>query len=238
MEKKTSVVNKQFLDMFAQLEDFLAANFSGDNNSERLNAAFNEAKFIRKVDQLGLTRDDLHNLRQLRNILIHQPNYLKLSTRALTDLNKLVLTFCKQAIDLATPSDNIYAANSKTAVLEIIQTMDRNKYGYVPVINNNQFIGLFTKNVVLKLTAQEKLSKNILIGDILNLLEQENTENTYEFLRTTAAAEKAYSLFSRYIEQGKHLGVILLTDSGKKSSKIKGLITAWDLYKLVKTKKS
>ncbi len=223
--------NNNFLNLFSRFEAYLAENFRGESTSQRLDKALTHSRFRRRLEELNLTADDLHNLRQLRNILAHNPTYLAVSAEALMDLNKLILAFCDKALDLATPRAKIYAASLQTRVWDIVQAMDRFDFSYVPIIEGKKFLGLFSKHILLKLVAAEKLNRTVKIEEIEDFIQLDDAEHGFVFLAASAPAEQAYHLFARYIDQGKHLGVIFLTRKGEVSGDILGLITAWDLYK-------
>ncbi|MBU0708519.1 CBS domain-containing protein [Patescibacteria group bacterium] len=224
--------NNQFLTLFSQFENFLAENFPGNSSAERISYALENDNFRKKLESAEYSKDNLHNLRQLRNILTHNPNYLTISPEPLEDVNRLVLIYCKQAKDLATPQENIYTVSPKTPVQEVIQIMDKRDFSFVPIISHHKFIGLFSRKVVLKLAAQSKINENLDIQDIQEFITNNRDQDSYEFLSANAPADTARQLFSQYMDQGKHLGVILLTKDGGPSGKIEGLITAWDLYKI------
>jgi hypothetical protein len=69
------------------------------------------------------------------------------------------------------------------------------------------------------------------MSEIREYLKHIEGADEYEFLKADADFHQVHFLFEQHIDKGKRLGVVFLTSDGEPTSEIKGLITAWDLYK-------
>ncbi len=229
MKSKIQKPNKEFEELYEQWEYYLDQNFSGDNMYEK-NKNFCKKK-RKELQELEITEGQVSSIYNIRNADAHSPSFLTINKEAATRLQTLVNHFSKKAMDIATPEQNIYSANLNTPIRKIAQTMEENKYTNVPIIQENNFIGNFSENTVLKLYNQDKIQKNLLVKDIKNILTSQEETAEVEFLNPNVSFFEVVQLFQQYINEGKRLGVIYLTPNGKVSGNIIGIITAWDLYK-------
>jgi CBS domain-containing protein len=180
---------------------------------------------------LGISEGDVLGLFNLRNVAMHAPSFVDIEPAAIVKLEKLVSAFCRKAIDIATLEDSLYKAHLDTPVKEIVRVMSRRMFSHIPVVNDEEFVGVFSENSLLQLIADEKLDLDKKMSDVRDCLENAEGADEYDFLPADADFHDVHYLFEQHIDKGKRLGVVFLTSDGKPSPEIKGLITAWDLYK-------
>ncbi len=220
---------KEFEKLYERWEYYLDQNFSGNNMYDK-HKNFCRKK-AEKLQKLEVTEGQVLSLYNIRNADAHCPSFLTINKDAAARLQTLVNYFCKKAIDIATPEQNIYSADLNTPVKKITQTMGQNLYTNVPIVQGQTYIGTFSENTVLKLYNQNKFQEDLLVKNIKDTLTSRIDTAEVEFLDPNVSFFEVMQLFQNYINEGKRLGIIYLTPGGKKSGNIKGIITAWDLYK-------
>lgn len=215
-----------YLSLWKQWERYLKARYPGmDMRKTSKTFAADESRFCQKE---GIAEYQLLDLVQIRNLQVHSESFFEIKEEAVSFLLKLVNSFCKKALDIATYP--VHTTTPEMKVIELITDMDRNLYTHVPVIQGDNFYGIFSENTLLSIVSSRIWSEGLQVKDILPLVKA-NKSDLYEFMSETAEFYEVYGLFQNYIVQGKRLGAVLLTETGEESGDIKGIITAWDLHK-------
>lgn len=227
--KNNDDLTTRFLDLYEQWARYLAVRFKTDSMFRNTRYFWDAER--NRAQKLGISEGDLLGLFNLRNVGTHAPSFAEIQPAAVVKMEKLVSAFCRKAIDIATREKEIYKVGLDKKIGEVIKQMSRQKFTHVPVIDGDNFVGVFSENSLLELIADGKFSPEIKVGDIKEYLTDIEGADEYEFLAVDADFHQVHYLFNEYIEKGKRLGVVFLTAGGQPSAEIKGLITAWDLYK-------
>jgi CBS domain-containing protein len=229
VEKNKDELISRFLDLYERWARYLSVRFKSDS-MYRNTRYFWDAEHNR-AQELGVSEGDILGLFNLRNVGTHAPSFVEIQSAAVVKLQKLVSAFCRKAIDIATLEEDIYKADLDTLVKEAVRVMSQRLFTHVPVVSKNEFIGVFSENSLLQLIAHNELDLDKKMSQIKDYLTDIEGADEYEFLPASADFHEVHYLFDQYISKGKRLGVVFLTIDGKPSAEIKGLITAWDLYK-------
>jgi len=219
----------RFLDLYERWARYLSVRFKSDSMYQNTRY-FWDAEHDR-AQELGISEGDVLGLFNLRNVGTHAPSFAEIKSAAVVKLEKLVSAFCRKAIDIATKEENIYKAHLSTTVKEVVRVMSQRMFTHVPVVNKDKFVGVFSENSLLQLIADDSLDLDVEMREIKEYLKHIEGADEYEFLPAGADFHQVHYLFDQHINKGKRLGVVFLSSDGKPSAEIKGLITAWDLYK-------
>lgn len=224
-------ITKDFLNLYSQWEQYLKSRYGKkDMYSLSKNFLSDEKDRCKKE---GISENHLLGLVNIRNAYAHSSELLEITKYANVLLRRLINIFVKKALDIATPKNKIYSANLNTKVFKVMRQMAEHLYTHVPIISGNKFYGVFSENTILKIMISKTEIKNLRIKDVLKIIKKTEEESTdaYRFLPIESSFYDVYQLFQEYIDHGKRLGVVFLTENGKESGNICGLITAWDLHK-------
>ena len=134
---------------------------------------------------------------------------------------------------IAVPKSRIYTVSPDDCALSVIREMHTKVYTHVPVIENGQFVGVFSENSVVSYLAANEivgLDQTIKIRefDAFIPVHSHNSE-TFVFFPRDASLFQIVSHFRQSLRERKRLGAVFLTQSGKHTEDILGLITAWDI---------
>jgi CBS domain-containing protein len=221
---------EQFRRLFQRFEKHLATKYGSRRGSSMTRLI--ERFWEREADKclgLNITKDDLWNLKRIRNVDAHDQALINIGDKAVAMLEKLVKAFCAKARDIATPAKGLFIAELSTSINDAVALMSEKRFTHVPVVDSGRFYGLFSGKTLLHLVAAGRDIKGLKMKDIVDNLGSDEDEETYEFLPADADYYEVFKLFENYIERGQKLGVIFLTPDGQPSGQIMGLITAWDL---------
>ncbi len=219
----------RFLNLYERWARYLSVRFKSDS-MYRNTRYFWDAEHNR-AQELGISEGDVLGLFNLRNVGTHAPSFVEIRSAAVVKLQKLVSTFCRKAIDIATLEEDIYKADLDTSVNEAVRVMSQRLFTHVPIVSGSDFVGVFSENSLLQLIADDEFNLDKKMSEIKDYLTHIEGADEYKFLPVDADFHEVHYLFDRHINEGKRLGVVFLTPGGKPSAEIKGLITAWDLYK-------
>lgn len=117
---------------------------------------------------------------------------------------------------------------------ETLAFMRKNDFSQVPIKKVGEFESLLTTNTIARWLADNVDDEIVEIkatplGEIISARE---TNNDYLFCSSKANCEAVIDLFERSQEKGELLQAVLLSDSGKADTNIRGIVTPHDLGKL------
>jgi CBS domain-containing protein len=231
-----------FKRLFGEIEDYL----------NKLVRTETHVSFPILVDMAGrkhsLVRNnarDLKNLADLRNLLSHGSKPIATPTdEAIRKLKFLCQNLVSHptALDMATRS--VFTCDLKDKIRDVIHEMKTRVYTHVPVYKTNEFFGVLSESTVtywLATQADDSGEGFISTENAISAMEEfltNDQNNEYLFMDKRKSAFEVEGKFFEYIEHGKRLGAVFVTETGKKSEKLLGIITAWDLPRIAKYKGS
>lgn len=215
-----------YLDKFHELEDLLV---KGKNKS--FSDILNETKNIFPQEEQAFLKTCNH----VRNILSHgkQENFIIPTPYLIQRLDKIIQIFTKTAWDISTK--NIYFKRISDLLLPTIKDMKEKIYTHVPILDdNNLLVGVLSESSVFNYIAnQEEIIldlRNSKISDLINELNIKRSNESFEFVPRNMPMIELKDIFYKKIENKERLGAIFVTENGKTSEKILGIITSWDMY--------
>ncbi len=226
-----------FLSLFKKLEKELVAQSKiKDNDYVSFSRALNKIHYdqLNPVITNQSNYDFLKTCSDVRNLLSHEENtviptdtFLKNFIR-ITDLifNPLnCYQICSKQVFTCKYSDSLY---------KVMSIMDEKHISHVPVIDHlGSVIGMFSRQTFFDYIINEKevtLSDELQISDFKNSISFDGHLNeSYLFVSRNMSLTKAYDLLVKRTSQKKTVSLLLVTQNGKQSEKLIGVITALDL---------
>ena len=187
-------------------------------------------------------KEDLLAFSRLRNAIIHNPfkkdadpiaepheNVIKLYEEI-----KNQLTCPPSALStIAVQRRNIYAAYLESKVLDVMGTMVKKSFTHVPILENDRIVGVFSENTFFSFVSRNKdvmFLRNTLIKDFNDYIDVNgNISEYYEFVEKSTLLTDVEEMFQKSFKLNKRLAVVFITENGKQSEKLLGLVTVWDL---------
>jgi CBS domain-containing protein len=132
----------------------------------------------------------------------------------------------------------VFTTTDEGLLYDTAKIMLQNVYTHVPVYKDGAFMGVLSESAILKWVGnrakdnkQSKLDRKI--GEMIDWLDASgNKFNDYEFVPRTMVILDVRKRFESALQEGRRLGAVFVTKTGKSSEKIEGIITAWDLPRL------
>lgn len=187
-------------------------------------------------------KEDLLAFSRLRNAIIHNPfkkdadpiaepheNIVKLYE----DI-KNQLTCPPSALStVAVLRRNIYATSMESRVIDVMNIMVKKSFSHVPVLHDDRIVGIFSESTFFSYVSKNKdvaFSRETLIKDFNDLIDiNGNISEHYEFVGKGTLLIDVEEMFQGCLKDNKRLAVVFITENGKQSERLLGLITVWDL---------
>lgn len=214
-----------YLDKFHELEDLLV---KGKNKG--FSDILNETKNIFAQEDYAFLR----TCNYVRNILSHgkQENFIIPTPYLIQRLDKVIQTLTKTAWDISTK--NIYFKRVSDPLLPTLKDMKEKIYTHVPILDDNGLlVGVLSESSIFNYIAnQEEIILDLRdskISDLINELNIKRSNESFEFVPRNMPMIELKDMFYKKIENKERLGAIFVTENGKTSEKILGIITSWDM---------
>lgn len=222
----------EFLGYYKELEQLLKTKVYQDVRTESVVAKFTKSR-------LGAPYQDILNAaRDTRNLLQHQPKYegeylVQPSEELVNGLKEVVdaIENPRKALDFS--QKRIYTATPDSKITEVTAVMNKYGYSHVPVYENRRLIGVFSVNVLFSYMVSKEfpaINESSCIGELRGMIGMDQHRNEYyEFVDKDTLLIEADALFETSQKAHKRLAVIYITENGKPTEYILGMLTPWDV---------
>ncbi|NLA85224.1 MAG: CBS domain-containing protein [Clostridiales bacterium] len=229
----------EFITIYNEIDEYMRRELNQDkwiSHSELIRRMARTNKVFKAY------MDDLLSYARLRNAIVHNPE--KRNAHPIADPHDYVIEKYKKIRDsvlspaialdtIAVRSENIYTASLDDKVLDVMLTMNKYAYTYVPIIEDERLIGVFSENTVFSYivnTGNVLLDKDAKIKEFSKFIPIDKHESeSFAFVSRGTPVIDIEDMFAKELRQGKRLAVVFITDTGDPDEKLLGLITAWDI---------
>ncbi len=238
MSEDISNSNK-FLTIYNELDKFMRNELEVDDGVGHTNLI---KKMTIKNKIFLRYKDDLISFAKLRNVIVHNPDkefaepiaephdYI---VRRYEDIRNKIKNPPIALEKIAIKAEYIFTTSMESIALDVMKEMNKNTYTHVPVIGNGKVIGVFSENTVFSYMVKKEdvlIEKDVKIKEFADFIPIEKHESEFfEFVPKNILVIDIEEMFQKELVNRKRLSVVFLTESGKPSEKILGLITAWDV---------
>ncbi len=223
----------EFIELYRELELVAAEQYNLPKDGSVVLHLSNRREFRSIKPELDYCRD-------VRNLLSHNPKightYVVEPSEQMVQLLRATLAKVKnppKATDIMIPMQKILWKTEKDFVLPVLKDMIEHTYTHIPILENGVVIGVLSESTILSYLVDEEIieiNNSMRFSDLRNYLKMENHKSeSFRFVSKDTLKAKLDELFSNALESGDRIGMVFVTHSGKKTEKILGIITAWDL---------
>ena len=224
---------EEFMSEFNRLHDVLQDKVGSTDDFYALLKSMENDPVIRRY------KDELHVIRKLRNILVHEKKTIDYDIAVPSDKVIEQLKFIrKQIIQPATAgkyfSRRVFSFNEDDSLLYFV---DKNHLYQFPIFNEEGLTGILSHNGITNWLAHNHSKGQVDLRDVLikDIVIDEETYLDYEVIATSTTLFDVEELFSKNLLEGRNQYVVLLSDKAeiKEWKDIDGIITPWDLPQLL-----
>ena len=223
-----------FLDYYNRIDSFL----------KKIEGSETYVSFSQKVIKssnkvVKLNKDELLSFGELRNAIVHNP---KFGNQAIAEPHDEIVSKIKELHGKITNPKKVIpefqfevlGAKENDFINDILIKMRNKSFSQFPVFNlENNVIELINTNTIsrwLSIKLEENgtiMTENIRVADLINEIE---FRKNYKFISRNTSVYEAYDLFINQINtKNRNLDVLFITNSGKETEKLLGLITIEDI---------
>lgn len=228
----------RFLSAYDALDDLMRAQLgrhSGDSHTAMLTAFADSNSAVRA--HLGT----LKRFAELRNLLQHDADRRRWPAMAVPDIRAVELyeqivhgvKYEPTALERCVPRSKLFVADMPDRVVDVMKTMAKHGYSQAPVLESGVVIGVFSESTPFSMVASESevlIDRGMAIRDCRQFLDLDRQVNeAFLFISRAATWAAVGDLFVSNRENARRVGAVFVTENGKRTEKLLGMITAWDL---------
>ncbi len=236
--KSGKSLSDKFLSIYNELDSFMRKNLNAESFVDHTTLLKNMSDKNRLFSSYFR---DLKTFADLRNILVHNP--YRANADPLFELHSYVVDKYEdiknqvlhppKALSIAVPRELIYTTTLGDNALDVMQVMDEKTYTHIPVFEGDRLVGVFSENTVLSYLVSVKdaiIPKETKIEEFLEFIPLNKHRSEYfEFVARSTLLSDVEEIFRKNLKQRKRVAVVFITETGKPTEKVLGLITAWDI---------
>jgi predicted transcriptional regulator len=229
-------LSSRFLAAFNSIEDWMRHELDSNEDEEY-------GSLLRRLEKNNVEvrrhSPELKRLARLRNLIAHNHSQIRplavptqVSVERIEALGKLLLSPPLLLSLAATPVEQ---CRSTDPLGRCLKKMHDGVFSQLPIYDGDKYYGLLTTETISRWLAMFFVGDGKGIVDEQTVAEvmkhQEDGENV-EFMARTATVANALAAFDAFLHRGKRLDAILITNSGRPTEALLGIVTIHDIPKL------
>ena len=229
----------RFLNAFVAIEEYLRQKTSNQDGHMGFSQMI---RFVGKKEKAVSSLEyDLKEFAQLRNAIIHE----RAGDEVIAEPNDLIVQAIEHAAEMITQPPTVFplfqrqviTIQPETNLRKALKIMYSSGVSKLPVIKNGRCEGVLTSNTITRW-----------LGDCVenDTIDFDNTtaeavltfgrkRDQYTFISRRTDLFSAIDIFEKYERDGRRLHALLITENGKQTEKIIGIMTVSDLPRAIQT---
>ena len=229
---------EQFLDLYRQLEYMgRITYFEGREDDETVNVIGK----LMSVPHLAEYKEEINFCRVVRNFLTHNPkvsgeDFSIIPSDSMIKLLEDVLERIsnpEKALKCSILREKMIIADIGDLLMPTLEKMHQMGYTNVPVYERKQLVGILTEKTLYSYICRQKaitLNEKTTLAALRSHLCLDNEKNRqFAFVSRDTPIHAVAQLFEDNYKKSRLLSVVYITENGKSSETILGMITPWDL---------
>ena len=225
----------RFLDGFNVIQKFLLKVTKKDRGTSFNGLVDTAAKSNAAVRYYAT---DLKEFGDLRNAIVHERTdrhvIAEPNDRAVAGIESIAASLTNPPKVIPLFQTEVLTLQKTESVAEAVKSMYDQSFSQIPVYDGEKFIGVLTSNTVARWLGSCTDADICILSEttIASVLEYTEDEDNHVSLGRGATLFEVQGRFQDYERHGKRLEAILVTDRGKPTEKLLGVVTIWDLPKI------
>jgi len=224
----------KFLDYYNKIDSFLkkSGNFDSYSSfSQKIKSSNNKA--VKRY------KDELLTFGELRNAIVHNP---KIENKTIAEPHEnTVLRITELHLEITNPKKvipefqfTVLGTKKEDYINDILIEMKKQSFSQFPVFDDENYVYELINNNTISRWLSSKLEENgtIIIDNVRvkDLILEIEFEQNFKFISRDTSIYEAYDMFIEQInKKNRNLDVLFITNSGKRTESILGLITIEDI---------
>lgn len=223
---------ERFLTEFNKLHDAMQDKLGKNDDFYSL------LKIMEKDLVISRFKDQLHIIRQLRNLLVHEKKTMDydLATPSEEVIEQLIFVR-EQLIQPVTAGDHfsrkVFSFNIDDSLERLLYFLDQKHLYQFPIFDEEGLAGVISHNGITNWLAHNYSQEHLDFSEvkIRDIVADEESYYHYEVIKSNTSLFDVEAMFSSNLLVGRSQYLILISDQEdiKKWTDLKGIITPWDL---------
>ncbi|PAB59493.1 CBS domain-containing protein [Anaeromicrobium sediminis] len=196
----------------------------------------------KKSDIIARNLDVLTQYARLRNCIVHDTvsgagEPIAVPLPEVVERYKSIFNRFKNPLtvyDICTHRSKMLVASPNSLVIDVMQAMENLLISRVPIIKNENVMGIFNGNVLIYYLASTKngfISNNTVMDELIEFTNLDyNRKEQFDFVDKNLNVYDAEKYFKKRNKNNHKLVALFITSDGTKQGKLLGLLTEWDLF--------
>lgn len=229
MNSKTEL----FLDKYKKLESTVSAQYNLSNSESAVS-------YLERRAEYRAIKSDLAYCREVRNLLTHNP---KVRNRYAVEPSDEMIALLDQTIERVNnpqKAKHIWVPIGKVSyrmmddyVRPAMVEMNEHVYTHIPIMKDGVVVGVFSENTLLSHLIDDEIvsiDNDVKFSDIAKYLPlDQHRAESFRFVGKETLVSEIEDIFAEAVKKSDRIGLILVTNSGKKTERLLGIISAWDV---------
>ncbi len=224
----------RFLNAFVSIEEYLRQKTSQDGHmgfSQMIRAVGKREQNVKSLEY------DLKEFAQLRNAIIHE----RAGDEVIAEPNDLVVKAIEHAAEMVTRPPtvfplfkrNVITISPDTKLRKALKIMYSSGISKLPIVKSNKCIGVLTSSTITRWLGDCVENNQIDLDNTTaeSVLKFGRKKDRYAVTGRKTDLFSAVALFEDHEHKGQRLHALLITENGKDTEKIIGIMTISDLPK-------
>lgn len=229
----------EFIRIYNDLDKEIKKVLKLDNRVSHMKALDIVSK---KSDLIARNLVALKQYARLRNCLVHDTvsgvegaiavPQLEVVERYKSILNRFINPLT--VYDICTHRSKLLVASPNSLSIDIMEAMENLLISRVPIIENENVIGVFNGNVLIHYLANTKkclISNNTIMKELVQYTDLDcHRKEQFDFVDRNLNVYDAEKYFKKRNKDNHKLVALFITSDGTRNGKLLGLLTEWDLF--------
>ncbi|MCI1735795.1 MAG: CBS domain-containing protein [Bacilli bacterium] len=228
-----------FLTAFKQLEKELLSEAELKDDYVSFSRALNHL-YYNRLNPVIANRDNYEFLKtasDVRNLLSHEVTSVVPTQAFLAQFQKIAQAILNPLTCYEVATKTISSCSYGDSLYKVLALMDEKSLSHLPILDSTgQVVGVFSRDVFfdyLLLNKTVTISDDLQVSDFREVLPLDSHLNeSYLFVSRYTSLHDAYQLMVKKNAHDKTVGLLLVTEHGKKDERLLGVITLTDLARL------
>lgn len=225
------VQTEEFLQKYKELEQLIIKTYPVGDGTSAVWA-------LGDVKEFMPFRPQLNAIREIRNFLSHTPTYDSLplvlpSEAALKIINNIITKIegPKSIYSIGFKPSGIVCAKMDDTVDPVVKLMRERHYQVLPILENNRVVAVYFDSAAIHGELDNgELDESTTFFQLKKYIDlQSHIERDVLFMAKTATIDNAKERMSEHFRKGNRIGAIFITESGKPTEALLGMVLPFQL---------
>lgn len=223
---------EMFLDKYKQLETIVKSEYNLGKNDSAINFLMRNKAFVDIERELDMCRET-------RNLLSHNPKikgeYAVEPSESMLELLDNVISRIEhplRAKDVMVRKNDLCYMSMDDKVRDGMLAIKEHSYKQIPILDDGVLVGIFSAKTLLDIMISKEgtgIDPEISFLDISKYVTINNEDKTYAFVSQDMLVSDIGLMYKDNLSKTDRINIIFVTHSGKRTERILGIITAWEI---------